>query len=172
MESLEQRLRHQAMSWLAQREFSRHELSEKLQRKFFAPRRGDAADKEDVETTSRKQSSDLIDATLIWLEARQFLSDERCARLYVRSHIERGHGPLRIRQELVFQKGLNAELVESALQAIECDWQLLATDILAKRFRGTPTSVKEKARQLRFLQQRGFTSDQCYRALSSRKREI
>lgn len=176
MDGIEQRLRHQCMDWLAQREYSRHELAQKLTRRFFGPnsRRATptaaasavsllADDASDVRVTP--DANQLIEATLVWLEERQFLSDERCARLYVRSHIERGHGSLRIRQELVFQKRLAAELVDAQLNACGCDWFALAASVLAKRFRRPAADLKEKARQLRFLQLRGFTADQCYYAL-------
>ena len=175
MDGIEQRLRHQCMDWLAQREYSRHELAQKLTRRFFSPNSRRAtptaasavsllAD-EEVDVPATPDASQLVATTLDWLEERQFLSDERCARLYVRSHIERGHGSLRIRQELVFQKRLAAELVEAHLRACGCDWFALAASVLAKRFRRPAADLKEKARQLRFLQSRGFTADQCYHAL-------
>lgn len=165
------------MDWLAQREYSRHELALKLQRRFFGAQRNKAADDTEndalpdeqatEQTAAVGQSRQLIDATLDWLEEQNFLSDERCARLYVRSHIERGHGVLRIRQELIYQKRLGAKLVEAALIASECDWFALAEATLKKRFRHPPADLKEKARQLRFLQARGFTAEQCHHALEA-----
>jgi regulatory protein len=181
MESLAQRLRHQSMDWLAQREYSRHELALKLQRRFFGARQrklangmddGELPDELVVEQASAAvgQSQPLIDATLDWLEEQHFLSDERCTRLHVRSHIERGHGPLRIRQELLYQKRLGSELVEAELAASDCDWFALAEATLKKRFRYPPADIKEKARQLRFLQARGFTAEQCHHALNALQR--
>lgn len=164
MDELQKRLRHKAMDWLAQREYSRHELAAKLKRRFAAAQR--QAAKQDDESESAADHLPL-DAVLDWLEQQQFLSDERCAKLFVRSHINRGHGPLRIRQELVFRKGLAQGLVEAKLQAADCDWFALATQTLHKRFRKPPQNLKEKARQLRFLQSRGFAAEQCYQALES-----
>lgn len=194
MDSLAQRLRHQSMDWLAQREYSRHELARKLERRFFsadkksanknaakrhrASTAEEAADTDlsfaavtatDADSHARPNANptahQLIEATLDWLVERQFQSDSRCATLYVRSHIERGHGVLRIRQDLVFIKRLAPELVAATMEASGCDWFALAAATLAKRFRQPAADLKEKAKQLRFLQQRGFNSDQCYHAL-------
>lgn len=203
-QSLEQRLRQRAMDWLAQREYARHELAQKLARRFAAQRSrystldsGGMALGEEVSPsvddcfdnaadaaptglnaagkTGRRRrvsaapevpTSAQIEAVLDWLEERDFLNDKRCASLYVRSHIERGHGVLRIRQELVYKRGLAAELVEDKLLESGCDWFELAASVLARRFHKPPATPKEKARQLRFLQARGFSAEQCYHALN------
>lgn len=198
--TLEQQLRQRAMDWLAQREYARHELAQKLVRRFAEKRQrystldagGDASLEDgvvpsvdeffdDTDDSSEKEggprrrrrpatvtevpTSAQIEATLDWLEERGFLNDERCAGLYVRSHIERGHGVMRIRQELVYKRGLAADLVDEKLRESGCDWFELAATVLAKRFRQPATEPKEKARQLRFLQARGFSAEQCYHAL-------
>jgi SOS response regulatory protein OraA/RecX len=204
METLEQRMRYQAIDWLAQREYSRHELAQRLLRQFsrFGQAGRGVVDRSSFDGVSVDNSfvdsassdspsvdnSAIADSTvsttkgtdgqfteahklpltpvLDWLEEQRFLDDTRCARVFARSHIERGHGPLRIRQELIYRKGLNTELVEREMVATGCDWFDLATVVRAKRFPDRPVTLKEKARQLRFLQGRGFTSEQCYHALT------
>ena len=139
-------LRHYAVSLLARRDHARAELRTKMVRKF-----GAEADLEPV---------------LSWCEEHGFLDDRRFAGLFTRSRIERGQGPLRIRVDLQ-QRGVSGDLVEEALQEAECDWFALAETVVRRRFRQPPADVREKARQLRFLQSRGFDAEQSFQALSS-----
>ena len=85
--------------------------------------------------------------------------------MLVRSRIERGQGPLRIRQALQ-QSGIGDVLAEQAMADADCDWFSLAGETCRRRFGGAPpVDIKDKARRLRFLQYRGFTADQCFEAL-------
>ena len=83
-------LRRAAMSWLARREYSRQEISRKLQRKF-----GDDVD---------------IAPVLHWLEDKNFLNDGRYLDMYLRSAIERGHGPVGATQRSLGQRDERATL--------------------------------------------------------------
>jgi len=137
-------LRQYAVKMLARRDHGRAELRVKMARKF-----GD---------------SDGLDAALDWCQEHDFLNDRRFAGFFVRSRIERGQGPLRIRSELQ-QRGLPEALIKEALDQAECDWFALARETHARRFRQPPADRKEKARQLRFLQSRGFDAEQSFNAL-------
>jgi regulatory protein len=86
------------------------------------------------------------------------VNDERYAQNYVAYHAGRGQGPIRIAAELRRQ-GLAAAIIEAAL-AGGPDWTTLARRARSARFgRQPPASWAEKARQARFLQYRGFSSD-------------
>jgi len=86
------------------------------------------------------------------------LNDERYARNYVIYHAGRGQGPVRIAAELR-RRGLSAEVAEAAL-AGGPDWGELARKVCRARFGPEPpASWLLKARQARFLQYRGFSSD-------------
>lgn len=138
-------LRNAALAMLARRDFARQDMAQRLLKRF-----GDAAP---------------IAPLLDWLEAQQLLDDGRYARLFVRSRVARGQGPIRIRQALQ-QAGISGPLAEQALAEAECDWFELAAVTCQKRFgAGPPADLKDKARRLRFLQYRGFTGDQCFAAL-------
>ncbi len=101
-----------------------------------------------------------VDAVLDELVSEALISDERFTASYLTAHVARGEGPLRIRAALK-QKGVRDELIEDALEAHAADWQALISVALQKRFAGNdPKDHKERARQARFLQQRGFTMDQ------------
>lgn len=73
-------------------------------------------------------------------------------------------GPVAHSPELQ-QRGLPEALVKEALEQSGCDWFALARETHARRFRQPPADRKEKARQLRFLQSRGFDAEQSFNAL-------
>ncbi len=131
--------RERALALLARREHSRLELAAKLRRRGFA--------------------ADQIGACLDALEAVQLLSDERFAEQYVRSRVEKGYGPLRIRRELR-ERGVAASLVERALAPYARRWPALAQRQYRRRFgSGQPADHREWARRARHLQGRGFAAE-------------
>lgn len=98
-------LRHAAMNLLAQREYSRKELFRKL--------------------GLLSQDNELIDEVLNWLESDRLLSNDRFVEGFIRSRIQKGHGPMRISQDLR-QKGVASEVISLALEAAEgigMNWQ-------------------------------------------------
>ncbi len=99
--------------------------------------------------------------------AAGLLSEQRFAEAYVRARFERGFGPVRIAAELR-ERGLDAELIERALAASGFDWAAAARRHRHKRF-GTspPANFADRARQQRFLQQRGFSHEQLRAALTA-----
>jgi len=92
------------------------------------------------------------------LAARGVLDDQRFAENYVNWHARRGQGPIRIAVDLR-RLGLPEGLVDAAL-ASGPDWPALARRVRSSRFGAKPpASWADKARQARFLQYRGFSSD-------------
>lgn len=146
----EQELRQRAISLLARRDHARHELLRKLQHKVG-------------------EHPDLL-AVLDWCEQQGYIDDRRFAGFFVRSRIERGQGPLRIRQELQ-QRGVASEFIEQTLEDADADWFALARDVRARRFRYYPVDQKEKAKQLRFLQGRGFDAEQSFASLQQTEQD-
>jgi regulatory protein len=136
------------MAWLARRDFCSQELAARL--------------------TERGHGEEAIGAALSELTARRFLDDARYAQRFVATHAARGHGPLRIRRELL-ALGVGEALAQAALQeyASECGgWAQLAASVRARRFgREPPAGFAELARQARFLQYRGFGNDEIRAAL-------
>ena len=93
----------------------------------------------------------------------------------MRSHIARGHGPIRIRQAIA-QKGLSKECIEAAITNSGCDWFELAKDKAIKKYttprvtevkgsRSRELLAKEKAKRVRFLLSQGFSYEQVTYAL-------
>lgn len=131
-------VRAAAVTLLARRDFAHRELHEKLTARGF-----DAAS---------------VTAVLAELTGERLLDDERYAQNYVSFHARRGQGPVRIAADLR-QHGLAGESIEAAL-ASGPDWHTLARSARVARFGPKPPgSWAEKARQARFLQYRGFSSD-------------
>ena len=138
---------HCALGLLSRRDHSRLELSQKLRQRQF-----------DVE---------LIEQALDKLEQQQWLSDRRFAGIQVRQHIFKKHGPVRIRMELK-RKGVAEHYIEQALADEATDWFALALACYQSRFRHTEIGdIKEKARRTRYLQSRGFNSEQVRYALDA-----
>jgi len=127
-----------AVTMLARRDLPSGELRERLGARGFSP----AA----------------IAAALAELAAVGALNDERYAHNYVAYHAARGRGPVRIGADLR-ARGLTQELIEAALRSGP-DWRAAAVAARARRFgKAAPASWREKARQARFLQYRGFSAD-------------
>lgn len=138
-------VRGRALAMLTRREHSRVELERKL---------GDLG-----------VQAPLVTAVLDELAERKLQSDERFAEVFVRSRAQKGHGPRSIGAELR-SRGLDAEQVAAALAASGYDWSERAAEVRQDRFgRVLPADPREKARQLRFLQYRGFSGADCARAL-------
>jgi regulatory protein len=139
-----------AAGWLARRDHCSAELAARLEHRGF--------------------NATVIEQALGELRERRYLDDERYAREFVRAHAGRGQGPLRIRYELV-GLGVPAALAEAALQQQGQEhggWGVAASRIRRHRFGpALPAERLERARQSRFLQSRGFSTDHIRTALGA-----
>lgn len=134
-----------AYALLAGRDFSRHELSERLLRKGYR--------------------ADYVEAAVAALIQEGFLREERYAGQFVTQRSGRGQGPLRVRMGLK-DRGVDAETIEQALDAADTDWVQAAREARRRKFGAAlPADYRERAKQARFLQYRGFSSDQIRAAL-------
>ena len=99
------------------------------------------------------------------LAGRGLVSDERFAEAFLRSRLERGQGPLRIRAQLK-ERGVAAGLIDVALGEAGVDWNRRAAAVRTGRFGESPPADRnEMARQARFLRGRGFSEAQVARAV-------
>lgn len=148
-------LRARALQYLARREYSRAELRGKL-----LPHARDGAG--DDFDTGQSQSAD-VEALLDDLAARGWLSDERAATQLV--HAKRSRfGMQRITHELR-QKGIPEAMIDSALPELKESELATARVVWQKKFGALPQDAKEKARQMRFLQSRGFALEVIFQVL-------
>jgi regulatory protein len=133
-----QAIRAAALTLLARRDWLTSELSAKLQ--------------------AAGGDGQIIAEVIAELMDERFLDDARYAERYVASRAERGQGPLRIAAELG-SLGAPRELIEAALGSGP-DWRAVASEVRRRKFGAPPPdSWAERARQARFLQYRGFSSD-------------
>jgi len=148
-------LRARALQYLARREYSRAELRGKLLPHVRV--------EEDFEQAFDSSGTVNLDALLDDLIARGWLSDERASAQLV--HAKRSRfGTQRITHELR-QKGVAEELISAALPELKDSELAAAREVWKKKFGTAPQDEKEKAKQVRFLQSRGFGLDVIFKVL-------
>ena len=83
------------------------------------------------------------------------------------SRQRKGFGPVRIAADLR-SKGIEDDLIQQVLALSDETWQVLLERVIAKKFQGKiATEPKEKAKQLRYLQSRGFSAEQIWNWIKS-----
>jgi len=96
-----------------------------------------------------------VDAVMAWLQAHHYLSEERFVESRIHARASR-YGNLRIRQELA-QHGLG--LPADAAQALKDSELERATEVWRRKFGVAAADALQRARQSRFLAQRGFSPE-------------
>jgi regulatory protein len=130
-------LKGRALRLLSQREHSRQELERKLQP--FEETPGELA------------------AALDFLQSKDFINEQRVVESVVNSR-SRKLGASRVRQELQ-AKGLPAEAIAEAVQAMRSTELERARDVWRKKFGEPPVDAAARAKQIRFLVSRGFAPE-------------
>ena len=126
-----------AVSLLAQREYSRQELTDKL--------------------TAAQASPEEVEHALAQLEAKGLVDDARV----VETLVNRRSGKLgasRLRQELQ-AKGVSAELVAETMAGLKGTELARAQAVWQKKFGQLAATSAERNKQARFLASRGFSGD-------------
>ena len=126
-----------AVSLLAQREYSRQELTDKL--------------------TAAQASPEEVEQALAQLEAKGLVDDARV----VETLVNRRSGKLgasRLRQELQ-AKGVSAELVAETMASLKGTELARAQAVWQKKFGQLAATSAERNKQARFLASRGFSGD-------------
>ncbi|HHS83756.1 MAG TPA: regulatory protein RecX [Gammaproteobacteria bacterium] len=109
---------------------------------------------------SRGHDGEIVEQVLERLQEERLLSNERFVEAYVRSRYEKGFGPLRIQAELR-ERGVPGALVAQGIEPEGTHWVELMSRVRQKRFGSAlPADYPEQARQMRFLQYRGFAVEQ------------
>ena len=127
-----------ALKMLMRREHSKLELRQKLNLKDF-----DGA---------------VINDSLSLLAEQKYQSDERFSEAFILMRFNQGKGPIKISMELK-SRGI------SEFDLTLYNWFELAKDVKSKKFGDSRfLDYKEKARQKRFLQSRGFGFDEINQA--------
>lgn len=138
-------LRERALGGLARREHSRFELARKLEAAGFDP----------------IDIAPLLDE----FEDRNWLSDRRFAESWVADHRTKA-GSVKLAFELR-QRGVAEAIIETVLGDNRDSEFERARAVWRKKFGAPPADAADKARQMRFLQSRGFTSDVIRRVMAN-----
>lgn len=139
-------LRLAAMNLLARREHSAEELRQKL--------------------SNKSPQADLVNQVITGLIEDGLQSDERFTEAFTKMRIRQGKGSAVVCFELK-QKGISQQLINKFVKNSDGQWQESLAQLIDRRFAGQiAQDPREKAKQLRFLQSRGFTSDQIRQVIS------
>jgi len=143
---LYKKVRKKAMNLLTRREHAVAELEKKLNAKDY--------------------DADIVSEVVAQLAHEGLVSDARFTEAFVRYRHNMGYGPRRIQRELR-ERGVNEKIQASYLDIGDPQWFEQAAQVQRKRFGDDmPEDFKERARRARFLQYRGFTSDQIREVLN------
>jgi regulatory protein len=123
-----------AVGYLARRDYARAELRAKL--------------------LAAGAAHDEVDTVLDELAARGYLSDERYAQALVRE--KHGAYSRRALAETLKGKGVAADVVAATLNDVAQDDTAALEALWRRRFGRPPADDRERARQVGFLQRRGF----------------
>ncbi len=130
-------LKARALAYLSLREYSPRELAAKL-----AP---------------YQEEGDDLDGLMQWLKANGFLSEKRFVESYVRRRSVR-YGSGRVLRELQ-RHDVDESLLRQAAATMKEDEFERALHLWQKKYGNKPDNVQEKARQIRFMLQKGFSGD-------------
>ena len=139
-------LHARAMRLLARREHSRVELRRKL--------------------ANIATEADNVDVVLDDLAQRGWLSDARYAEQAVRAKARR-FGPVKVEHDLR-SKGVTDEAIAAAFRAAGEEGEADIQRVWRTRFCAAPNNDRERARQVRFLQGRGFKLDDILKFLRTK----
>ena len=126
-----------AVSLLAQREYSRQELSDKL--------------------TAADASPEEVEQALAQLAAKGLVDDARVVETLVNRRSSK-LGASRLRQELQ-AKGVSADMVAETMAELKGTELARAQGVWQKKFGQLASAASERNKQARFLASRGFSGD-------------
>ena len=138
-------LKAQAVRLLARREYARDDLDQRL--------------------IAKGAARDEVAAVLDELSSQGLLSNERFAHALV-AQKSGSYSRRSIRGELK-RKGISGEAIEGAIGEATIDDDAAMLALWQRRFGAPPANDREKARQIRFLQSRGFALSAIFKMLKT-----
>jgi len=144
-------LKKRALYYLGKREYSRLELHKK------------------INTFAQELEIQDIKTILNDLEVSGWLSDQRFTEQFILSKKNK-YGAEKIRYELKV-RGVADTIINTELVKIKTENYFLAKRIWAKKFDGTPKSLEERNKQIRFLQGRGIDIELIHKIVSGKNFE-
>ncbi|HVE44317.1 MAG TPA: regulatory protein RecX [Gammaproteobacteria bacterium] len=140
MSHSEEGLRRAILRLLTRRDHSQQELLQKLLKKGHA--------------------KEAIFPLLAEFVTVGYLDEARYTQNYIAARRRKGYGPERIMLELQ-SRGVAPEVIAKQLDITDNSWLIEIQRVWRKRFKShAPHEFKDRAKQMRFLQYRGFTQEQ------------
>jgi regulatory protein len=139
------KIRRLILYWLTRRDHTQFEILQKLAVKGYD------------QTSAQNIVDELTQAGLI--------SESRFTENFLHWRRQRGFGPMRILAELK-ARGVTPETIAEHLDITDNAWLIEAQRIWRKHFKGKPPQdYAARAKQMRFLQYRGYTREQISRVI-------
>ncbi|ENM5736678.1 recombination regulator RecX [Vibrio mimicus] len=139
--------RQSALQLLSRRDHSEYELQQKL--------------------ALKGHQTEVIGEVVKYCLELGYLSDVRYAASQARQMVHKGYGEQRLRQQLK-EKRVAEDVIEQVLAEQTIDWFELAKEVAHKKFKsGISLERSQYAKQVRYLQYRGFNFDQIRYALQA-----
>ncbi|MEH0373513.1 recombination regulator RecX [Vibrio mimicus] len=139
--------RQSALQLLSRRDHSEYELQQKL--------------------ALKGHQTEVIGEVVKYCLELGYLSDVRYAASQARQMVHKGYGEQRLRQQLK-EKRVAEDVIEQVLAEQAIDWFELAKEVAHKKFKsGISLERSQYAKQVRYLQYRGFGFDQIRYALQA-----
>ena len=157
-ESARRKMMNKALDLLSLRDYSRRELSDKLVTKAWEKK-----EQKDMDLGSLKQqASDICDR----LEELGLLNEERFARSYVDELIRRKHLSKSGLRTALIQKGVQRDIIETVLEAVDVDPVEQIRELLATKFKNRDlTDEKQKTRTVNALLRLGYHYNEIHAAM-------
>ena len=157
-ESARRKMMNKALDLLSLRDYSRRELSDKLVTKAWEKK-----EQKDMDLGSLKQqASDICDR----LEELGLLNEERFARSYVDELIRRKHLSRSGLRTALIQKGVQRDIIETVLEAVDVDPVEQIRELLATKFKTRDLSdEKQKTRTVNALLRLGYRYNEIHAAM-------
>jgi regulatory protein len=146
-DQVKQKLKNYVLWLLSRQEYSRRDLTIKLQKKEASP--------------------EYIEILLDWCESLNYINETRYCEGFIRRHLAKGHGFARIKSE-ASAKGIDKTLLSFQIDEMEIDWYEMARAAYNKKFSALTATpdYKQKAKIVRYLMYRGFNYEQIEFAIS------
>lgn len=120
-----------------------------------------------VKLSNRCQASELVSAVADELIQKNYLSDQRFTESYVRSKQNKGFGPNKIINDLIY-KGIKNRAIYNYINVNSYLWNKIAQEQYLKKYGREPIQdYATWAKRARFMQSRGFTMEHIQMALPS-----
>lgn len=136
---------------LSRKEYSEKEIKDKFIKKEYAP----------------NECEDVI----AYLKERKYLSDERFAESYVRYGLNNKWGLEKIKQKIIYEKGISKEVLNIILEDLDIDETENIKNIINSKYRKLDLNdPKSKQKVFRGLASKGFQINDVIKAIDEIKK--